>query len=615
MSAPGLILPPLPTWTTACPDWEQRLLDRQSLVPFEPLFPDEAEAALEIFRGLRLKDVAGTPTIGEVCLPWVYDLPRVLFGMYDHDGTGRRLVRYFLWLVAKKNTKSTLAAAIMLTALMRNWRNSAEFYILAPTKEIADNAFAPARDMIRLDDGLRDILRIQEASRIITHRNTGAFLKVVASDSETVAGKKTVGLFVDELWLFDRRADADSMLREAMGGLASRPEGFVIYASTHSARRPTGVFKDRLEKFRDVRDGKIDDPKSLMLGYEFPKHLLESKDYKDPKWWHVTNPNLGKSVDLEYLLEQRAEAERDGAAKVIDFEAKHLNVPAGQSQRIDGWVGAMLWPNGAVPGLTLDDILARSEVVTIGLDSGGLDDLIGVALIGREKGTKRWLAWTHGLVSVIGVVRRKTNAVNYLEFVKDEDLDVYRLGPIPVEGEDDPNLEELIKAAKPAPPITTTEHSTAEERRHALRPHVRFIVDLVERVRDLGLLAQVGVDAARIGVIVDALDDIGVTQEAETLDVVAQGIKLMNAVFFIEQKLADGTFVHSGSKMMEWCVGNVRIVPTPTASRVARDESGAGKIDPFVALANAAHMMSLNPEPADGGPSKYEHEDLKILRF
>jgi phage terminase large subunit-like protein len=47
--------------------------------------------------------------------------------------------------------------------------------------------------------------------------------------------------------------------------------------------------------------------------------------------------------------------------------------------------------------------------------------------------------------------------------------------------------------------------------------------------------------------------------------------------------------------MMAWCVSNARVVPTPTAMRIARDESGYGKIDPLMALFNAAALMSMNP--------------------
>jgi phage terminase large subunit-like protein len=577
-----------PVWSTACPDWEQRIVEGRSLIPFDPLYPTEAAAALDIFKSLRIVDAPGSPTMGEVCREWVFLFVAAIFGAYD-DVTGRRLIQYFLLLISKKNSKSTLAAGIMVTALLRNWRDSGEFYILAPTKEIADNSYIPACDMVWADPVLKNLLK-PSAGRVIEHRNTGAILKVVAADNETVSGKKTIGLLIDELWLFGKRAGAANMLLEAMGGLASRPEGFVISLSTQSDAPPAGVFKTTLEEFRDIRDGKVSAPNKLPVIYEFPKRLLKDEQYLQREHWLITNPNLGASVDERYLADQLATAKRAGRAQVVGFLAKHLNVQIGQSLRSDGWAGQAVWARGAEADHSsqawLDHILAVCEVVTVGVDGGGLDDLLGVAVIGRERGTERWLGWGHALVSTVGAWRRKANAEDYLRFKKVGELTVFRFGHADeVETDDDPLMAELFADVPPAHPDPK-----------AMPPDIKYVVDLVTRVRDSGLLAQVGVDAAGIGAIVDALAKIDVTQDAETLDAVRQGIALMGAIKTIERKLADASFRHGAQDLMSWCAGNLIIVPTPTAMRVGRDEAGFGKIDPLMALFNAAHLMSLNPE-------------------
>lgn len=575
-----------PWWTTACPDWEERIVEGRSLIPFEPLFQQEAEAGLEVFNSMRITDLPGRPMIGDVARPWTTDLARAFFGSLDQVETGVRYINDYHLDIAKKNIKSTFAAALLTTALVRNFRESGEFYILAPTKEIADNSFIPARDMVRADPELGALLHVKENQREIIHRITRATAKVVAADSETVGGKKTIGLIIDELWLFGKKNNAGAMIREAKGGLASRKEGFVISLSTKPDGPPAGVYAERLDYFRGVRDGKIDDPRSLGVLYEYPKRFIDSGDYKKRKYFYIPNPNLGASVDEQFLLDEMAKAEHAGKASLINFYAKHLNVQPSMALRADGWAGALIWPRGVEACLTLEEILKRCEICTVGIDGGGLDDILGVAVVGREKGTNRWLVWAHGLISTIGVWRRKANAPEYIAFKKAGELTVFRFGHIDEqEIDEDPALADLFADVPPA-----------NDDPNALPHDIQFVVDLVARIRDAGLLAEVGVDAAGIGSIVDALAGIGVTQDAGTLDAVRQGIGLMGPIKTVERKLADGSFRHGDQQLLNYCVANLKIVPTSTAIRVARDEAGMGKIDVAIAMFNAVSLMTLNPE-------------------
>lgn len=542
-----------PEWSTACLDWEQRIVAGKSLVPFDPLFPAEAEAALDIFRDLILVDVANKPTMGEACLPWAFELPRALFGSYDAE-SGRRLIRFYFEFVAKKNSKSTRAAGIMLTALLRNWRESGEFYILAPTKEIADNSFFPARDMVRADENLRSLLHVQDNFRTITHRNTGAFLKVVAADSNTVGGKKTIGLLVDELWQFGAKSDADAMLREAAGGLLSRPEGFVIYLSTQSDTEPAGVFKQRLEEFRAVRDGVIVDKRTLPILHEFPKHLLDSGEYRQRRWWYITNPNLGKSVDEETIADELTRAERAGRRELVNAEAKFLNVQVGLASF--NWVGADYWLDAVNEDITLDYIVEHCDTAVAGVDGGGLDDLYGLAIIGRHRVTREWIGWTHAWAQTDVFERRKEIADRLRDFAKQGDL-------------------------------TICEDATQD---------IREIADIIASVRDAGLLPKenaIGLDPLGVSALVDELAARGIGEPQ--VRAIGQGYQLAPAVWGLERKLKDGTFWHGGRPMMAWCVGNAKTEQRGNAVLITKQQAGKAKIDPLVALFDAVILMSRNP--------------------
>lgn len=549
-------------WQTACPDWEERLLSGRSIIP-PPIYRDQADQALAIFKELRVVDLPGKPTFGECCDEWVFDFVAVIFGAYDAD-TGRQLIREFLLLISKKNTKSTIAAGIMLTAVILCWREDEEHLILAPTKEVADNSFKPAAGMVRADPELSALFHIQDHVRTITHRVTRASLKVVAADTDTVSGKKAGKIMVDELWLFGKRSTADAMLMEATGGQISRDEGWVIYLSTQSDEPPAGVFDSKLNYFRDVRDGKIDDRKSLGVIYEFPAALVESKAYLSPEHFHITNPNIGRSVSKEWLADNLIKVQRGDEGELRKFLAKHLNIQIGLNLRANRWAGADHWEKAAEKCLTLADLLRRAEVVTVGIDGGGLDDLLGLALIGRERFTRKWLHWAHAWAHEIVLERRPDIVSKLQDFQSDGDLTIVQLP-----GKD-----------------------------------VQDVADIICQVRDAGLLPEekaVGVDSAGIGDIVDELttEERGITMEQ--IVAVSQGWRLNGAIKTTERKVAGGELVHGGTRLMAWCVGNARTVQVGNAIAINKQVSGTAKIDPLMATFDAATLMALNPSANDEG--------------
>lgn len=541
------------SWTTACPDWAARIKSGRSLLPALPLIAAEADRAVAIFNLLRLPDVPGQPRLEEAAGEWQRDIVRALFGSYDPDA-GVRHVREIFQLVPKKNSKTTAGAAIMLTAVLMSRRPRAEFLLVAPTQEVANLAFAQAVGMIEADPVLVAKFHIQEHIKRITYRPTGVFLKVKSFDPKVVTGSKPAGVLLDELHVIAESADADRVIGQLRGGLISQPEGFLVTITTQSERPPSGVFRAELQKARAVRDGALVAP-ILPLLYEFPKDV----DWRDTANWPMVTPNNGRSITVERLVSEYHQAQAAGEEELRRWASQHLNVEIGLALMSDRWAGADFWERCGDPSLTLDALLERSEVAVVGIDGGGLDDLLGLVVLGRERNTRRWLHWAHAWAHEIVLERRK---------------------------ELEPKLRDLERAGD-----LSIVQSPGED--------VEELSDVVCRVRDAGLLPDkhaIGVDAAGIGAIVDAITSPDRGISIDQIIAVSQGWKLNGAIKTAERALAGGDLTHCAQPLMAWAAGNAKVVPVGNAVTITKQASGSAKIDPLMATFSAATLMALNPQ-------------------
>ena len=553
------------TWSFAVPDWEERLRAGRSLLPNLALDPAACTKAIGIFNQLRLPDVPGQPLMADAAGEWLRDIVRAAFGSLDEE-TGRRRVAEIFCLVPKKNSKTTSGAAIMLVALLLNKRPRADLLLCGPTQEVADTAFQQAVGMIEADaEGyLQKRFQVQEHLKTIIDRKTRAKLKIKTFDMKVMTGAKPVVVLLDELHVMSSLSYASRVLGQIRGGFIANPESLLIMITTQSDQPPAGVFKNELQRARGIRDGRITGDVGLLpILYEFPEAMQTDKarPWADPVNWPMVTPNLGRSISIERLVSDFKTARDLGEEEVRRWASQHLNVEIGLALHSDRWRGTDYWLGAAEAGLTLEALLERSDVVVAGIDGGGLDDLLGLAVMGRCKVTRDWLHWGKAWVQDDVLRLRPEIAERLQDFVKDGDL-VLCTDPTQ-------DLEELAK-----------------------------ILGDINRSGLMPAKASVGLDPAGVAALVDALVAEGLTEDQ--LAAVPQGYRLSGAVWGLERKLKDGTFWHCGQALMAWCVSNAKAEQRGNAVLITKETAGKAKIDPLMAAFDAVQMMARNPEAAAG---------------
>jgi phage terminase large subunit-like protein len=551
---------PLPR--LACPDWWDKIQSGETPMADVPVNDDTAADVLWFFNRLKLPDgeAAGTP-LAEACGDWFRDI-LVAFLASECPKTQERLVWECLTMVPKKNSKTTYTAALALTALYCTPVRNGQMLVIGPSQNISNRCFEQAEKMVRMDPLLSEAFAIQNWNKTITRRETGTKVTVKTFDTSIVTGEIPMLTIIDELHELGKKAGALQVMQQIRGGGITQTGGQLMMITTQSDKEPAGIWRAELMKARAIRDGQAG-PRPIMLPvlYEFPESLQKDASFwRDQENWPLLLPNLGRSISYQRLLDDYKNNGSVSPEAEQVWMSQHLNIEIGLGLHANRWIGADYWEQAARPDLTLEDILATSEVAVIGLDGGGLDDLLGVAVLGRHEVTKSWQHW--------GRAWADRGVLDLRKDIASELMDLEHAGELSL-------VDNLEAEAIPE------------------------VVQICAQVRDAGLLPDqdgIGMDPEGVAAIIDAL--IAAEFKIEDIRSISQGYKLNAAIKGAPVKLKNGSLVHCGQRLMRWCVGNAKVETKGNAVIVTKAKSGSAKIDPLMALFDAVMLMNWNPVAA-----------------
>lgn len=259
--------------------------------------------------------VAGKPFILEL---WQKALIACMFGIVNKiDGT--RKYQEVILIVARKNGKSTLAAAVGLYLMIADGELGPEIYTVATKKDQAKIIWLEAKRMIKKSKSLNKRIKTL-VSELIADVNDAIF-KPLGRDSDTLDGLNVHGALFDEV-----HAWKDMNLYDVVvDGTSSRDNPLVFTTSTAGTVRES-VF-DRLYDECELVINGYSDPEGyknerlLPIIYE----LDERKEWINPKAWKKANPGLGTIKKIDALA-QKVNKAKSNPLLVKNLVCKDFNI-------------------------------------------------------------------------------------------------------------------------------------------------------------------------------------------------------------------------------------------------------------------------------------------------
>ena len=331
--------------------------------------------------------MAPNPLILEV---WQKALLSAIFGIVDENGY--RQFREILLVVARKNGKSLLAAAIANYTFQLDGGFGARVYCIAPKLEQADIIYGDVWAMIQLDpeyQKLKEIcseknaqrLKIHDDSMLPRHRqsdlaipSTNSTVKKIAFSVKSSDGFNPSLCVCDEIaaWQGDKGLKQYEVMKSGMG---ARPEGLLLSCTT------SGYVND------SIYDELIKRSTRFLLGDSKEKKLLpflymieDLEKWNDINELRKSNPNLGVSVTADYLLEEIAIAE-GSLSRRAEFICKIANLKQNSST---AWLSTQVVEKATGDELNLEDF--RDSYCVGGIDLSQTTDLTAATIVIEKKG-------------------------------------------------------------------------------------------------------------------------------------------------------------------------------------------------------------------------------------
>ncbi len=286
---------------------------------------------------------------------WQCFLLRTIFGWVDKQGNRR--FRKALVILPRKNSKTTLAAAIALYLLCVDREPGAQVYSAAKTRDQARIAWTIAYKMAQRNPAMRSHFGIEPMAHSITCEREGAFYKPLSRDADSLEGLNVHGAIVDELHVHPDREVWDVI----DNGITARTQPLIFAISTEGDAS-AGIFVDQVKYAQTILDKQHEDDSYFAIYYG----LDVEDDWQAEASWIKANPNWDVSVSPREMRDKYREATQLPSAQAT-FLTKRLNVRVGAGA---AYFNMLAWRTICKDeSLRIEDFAGQPCIVTIDLAS------------------------------------------------------------------------------------------------------------------------------------------------------------------------------------------------------------------------------------------------------